>query len=173
MQEQILSEGQWSENISWQFIASPEIPDRNVCTGICCVTTFRNKLVLVRNRRGWEFPGGNIELEMEESIEDAVIRESAEEACAIITNPTFFGFKRLASLQPVPRPNNSDLFYPFPISYIAFFYADVIQFLNNSPQKDIDEVKIVDYLQAKKLLKDRGQYKNVLEYLIEQRAIKL
>lgn len=169
--ESVLSEGRWEKNISWQFIPSTEQPKRELCTAVCCITTFDNKLLLVKNKRGWECPAGKIK--GDESLEQAVSREVREETRAIIGIPQLFGYKKLTALEQVPRVDEPASFYPFPNSYVVFFYADVVAFSDEPLAKDVDEVKLASYHEAKELLAQGRQYKNVLEYLIQNKKISL
>lgn len=167
----VLSEGRWGENISWQFIVSTKQPNKELCTAVCCITTFENKLLLVRNKRGWECPAGHINAD--ESLEQAVSREVKEETCAIIDTPQIFGYKKLTALKPVLRSDTPDLFYPFPYSYVVFYHANVVGFSDEQRTKDVEEIKFANYDEAKELLAVRGQYENVLEYLLENKKINL
>lgn len=168
--EFVLSEGNWGENISWQFVASTEQPNRELCTAVCCVTTFDNKLLLVKNKRGWECPAGKIK--SDESLEQAAAREVREETCALISRPQLFGYKRLTALEQVPRVDEPTLFYPFPNSYVVFFYANAVAFSDEPLAKDIEEVKLASYGEAKELLATGRQYENVLEYLLQNKIAK-
>jgi 8-oxo-dGTP pyrophosphatase MutT (NUDIX family) len=169
--KRVLSEGSWNENISWRFILSGELPDVNLCTAVCCIATYQQKIILVRNKRGWELPAGK--METAETVELAVAREVKEETCAVISNPHFIGYKELTALKPVPHAENTDDYYPFPISYVVYYYADVLKFSDHSPAKDILEVKLANYTEAQTLLASQGQYRNILEYLMQGKLIDL
>jgi 8-oxo-dGTP pyrophosphatase MutT (NUDIX family) len=169
--EFVLSEGRWGKNISWQFVASTEQPERKLCTAVCCITTFDNKLLLVRNKRGWECPAGKIK--GDESLEQAASREVREETRALISRPQLFGYKKLTALEQVPRVDEPTLFYPFPNSYVVFFHADAITFSDEPLAKDIEEVRLAGYDEAKELLAAGRQYENVLEYLLQNKKISL
>lgn len=169
--EFVLSKGKWGENISWQFIASTELPKRELCTAVCCITTFDNKLLLVKNKRGWECPSGHIR--DDESLEQAASREVKEETCAIINKPRIFGYKKLTALKQAPRLNEPTLFYPFPNSYVVFFYADAIAFSDEPLAEDVEDVRFASYDEAKELLAKGRQYENVLEYLLQNKKINL
>lgn len=147
------------------------MPNRDLCTAVCSITTFRNRLVLIKNKRGWEFPGGHIE--QEETIEEAIEREAREEACAKLRTPKMFGFKKISSLHRAPYRNNPSLFYPFPHAYVVFFYAEVDEFLDIPHAADVESISVVNYREAQELLKENGQYAGILEYLIEQNIINI
>jgi len=169
--EFILSEGRWGENISWKFVASTEQPKRELCTAVCCITTFDNKLLLVKNKRGWECPAGKIK--GDESLEQAASREVREETRALISKPQIFGYKKLTALEQVPRVDEPTLFYPFPTSYVVFFYAEAVAFSDEPLANDTEEVRLACYDEAKELLAKGRQYENVLEHLLQNKKISL
>lgn len=169
--KRVLSEGSWDKNISWKFIVSNEPPDANLCTAVCCIATYQQKIILVRNKRGWELPAGK--METTEIAEQAVVREVQEETCAVISNPSFFGYKELTALKPVPHTENTDDYYPFPISYVVYYHANVLGFSDDSPAKDVLEVKLTSYTEAQTLLASQGQYRNILEFLMQEKLIDL
>lgn len=168
--QQPISTGNWNENISWEFFIDGEIPDQELCTAVCCITVFQEKLVLVRNKRGWECPAGK--MEPGESAETAIIREVGEETGARIESPKVFGYKKLTALQPVLKPGQNDSFYPFPHSYVAFFYAEAVEIKQTELAQDALEVKLATLAEAQGLLEPQGKYKNMLELLSEQGLIK-
>lgn len=168
--ELVLSKGSWGRNISWEFVVSSEKPDTKLCTAVCCVTTFNNKLLLVRNKRGWEIPAGHIE---NEAPEQAVIREVQEETGALIPDPRFFGYKRLTAAEPVAHPGLPDSFYPYPISYVAFFHAEATGLSRKPLGLDVQKVFHATFTQAQEVLRGGGQYTNVLEYLQEKGLIRV
>ena len=162
-----LAKGKWDENLSWEFILSDQLPERESSTAVCCVTTYQNKLVLVRNKRNWEIPAGHIEAG--ETVEEAIKREVLEETCGVIENPQFFGYKEVVAKEPVPLRDNSG-FYPNP-GYVIFFHAEANSFLEKPFESDIQEVKLVTFAEAQEVLREGHQYDNVLEYLAENGRI--
>lgn len=165
----ILSTGRWDENISWEFIVAPEKPERKLCTAVCCIATFNRKLLLVRNKGCWEFPSGIIE--SGETGEEAAIRETGEETGAVINNPQFFGYRKLTVQQPVERPEKQGTYYPFPYSYVLYFYTDASEIFQRTPAEEIEETKVARYDEARNLLTPGGQYKTILDYLIGNELI--
>lgn len=166
-----LTKGSWGKDISWEFIVSSEEPDISLCSAVCCITTFEGKLILVRNKQGWGFPAGHTKLG--ENLEETTLREVREETCALISKPRIFGHKKLTALEPTPRPDKPELFYPFPNSYVVYFYADATGFSDELFAKDIEEVKLARFCEAKELLASGGQFENILEYLLENEMIHL
>src|SRR5437868_12939512 len=86
-------EGQWDNNISWEFYLSDGLPDSQLCSAVYCLAineTNPEKIVLARNRRGWEMLGGH--LDPGETIEEALVREAIEEGGFYSTWYRLFGF---------------------------------------------------------------------------------
>src|SRR3989338_2237218 len=165
----VLSKGRWDKNISWEFMISPEKPDSSFCTAVCCVTTFNQKLILVRNKNKWELPSGIIE--NGEKEEQAAIREVGEETGAFINNPQMFGYRKLTAQKPVEKPEKQGMYYPFPHSYVIYFHADTSQILERPHDEEIIEVKIVNFNEAVNLLTTESQYAGILDYMVENRLI--
>lgn len=166
-----LSEGVWDESTKWEFYVDTNTPPVDLCTAVCCVVTHDNQLVLVRNKRGWELPAGKIE--SGEAPHQAVQREVHEESCVQIENPQYFGYKKITSQTPKPRHDDSTRFYPFPHSYVVFYYAKATSFKDSSRADDIMETIMVSYEEALQLLAEKGQYANIIEYLVQEGKITL
>ena len=77
--------GSWG-NANWQLIASQVLPEELTPTACSGLAYFNNKVILTKNSRGWDIPGGHIEAG--ETIEQTLRREMHEEAG--ITNITSF-----------------------------------------------------------------------------------
>jgi 8-oxo-dGTP pyrophosphatase MutT (NUDIX family) len=115
-------EGTWSEHLRWEFYIDNDMPTRELCTAVFGVGVMVDgRIVLTRNHRGWELPGGHIE--PGESIEQALIRESLEEGGFEPVNPQLFGFRKVIAAQPVANDHHGG-FYPL-VSYIPHFVATV------------------------------------------------
>lgn len=165
-----IGQGKWNENISWEFIVTKDLPDLNLCTAVCCITIFQDKLLLIRNKRGWELPAGHIE--ESESVSQAIRREVQEEAGAKIENPSIFGYKKLTASKPVPK-GDSDSFYPFPHSFVLFAYANALSVSQEDLPKDVMERRTVSYSEALQLFSDLSQYQAILDYLLTQQLLNL
>lgn len=169
-EEIILSRGQWNEKVSWEFIVSKEIPDIELCTAMCCVTTFNRRILLIKNKRGWEIPAGHKE---KESPEEGIVREVYEETRATIENPQLFGYKKLTATEPIPQRGNTGGFYPFPHSYVAYYYAEASGLLDIPLAEDVTQVAFDTYEEAQQKLASGHQYENILEYLIQENLIEV
>lgn len=169
--EKVISQGKWNDIISWQFIIDHEAPNVALCTAVCCVLTHNNKLCVVKNKRGWELPAGKIE--KDELPEEAVIREVSEEYSAKISMIHLFGYKKLTAIEPIQRPGLVRDYYPFPHSYVLFYYASVLDFVETDTAQDISDRNLVSYEEALSLLSASNQYEGILEYLVTNRLIDL
>lgn len=74
-------------------------PKHSLSTGAVALDAEQNILLVKRSRRGWEFPGGIIELGG--TIEDGIIREVKEEAGIDIASP----FNQSSILYRLPTPD--------------------------------------------------------------------
>jgi 8-oxo-dGTP pyrophosphatase MutT (NUDIX family) len=92
-----------------EWLRRPFQPPRDLtiqASGICF--TIENKITLVRHHKGWLLPGGYPE--KEETLEEALIREIAEEACAEVIDYEYIGSIKSEELTPVTK-GNLPLFY--------------------------------------------------------------
>jgi 8-oxo-dGTP diphosphatase len=97
----------WYRNARW--VDAP----RHVVSAAVSVINDRNELLLVRSpRRGWEIPGGQVELG--EPVRDAAIREVEEESGVLIEITGFCGIfqtvtRSICNLLFVGRPVGGQL----------------------------------------------------------------
>ena len=112
-----------------QIIKSYSLPIGAKVTAVAVVACLGNKILFIRNNRGWDIPGGHIET-TDESIEKATQRELLEEACAQCHPPQLVGYLV------------SDL-YPDSKTYIAILRTEVTCLLEFSPQHETIERKLI------------------------------
>lgn len=114
--EKILS-GKWDDNTSWEFYVSKKMPPKDLCTAVFCIASYKGKIILTRNHRGWEILGGHIE--KGETVKEALRREAWEEGGVVVDKCKLIGFRKIISKKKVE--SGRDFEYPFPVSYIPHF----------------------------------------------------
>lgn len=170
--EFVLTEARWEDNTPWKFIVSKEKLNPALCTAAFCVTTHRDKLLLIQNgKRGWEIPGGHID--ESEGIEQALIREVMEESGAVIENPQIFGYKMVLPSSPIPHRDKEGSFYPFPRSFVPYYYAEASEILGLKLASDVTDIKLVGFTEAKSMLAPGHNHDKILEYLIKSGSINI
>src|SRR6185369_17452034 len=148
--ELVVTEGRWGE-VPWQFVVNGPEPEAALCTAAFCIVTYQGKLVLVEhNSRGYEFTGGHVD--PDEDIGTTVTREVGEEARATIDHPQFFGYKKVSPLEPIPHRDKQGEFYPFPHSYVPYYFAEATSLEDIAPAADIKSIRLATYEEALGLL---------------------
>ncbi|HSX06827.1 MAG TPA: NUDIX domain-containing protein [Candidatus Saccharimonadia bacterium] len=132
--EKIL-EGKWGAGMRWEFYRSDYLPPRELCAAVFCLGIANDKVILTKNKRGWEMLGGHVE--SGESIEDALTREAQEEGGFTPQSYKVFGYRKIISSKPVP--NRTGDYYPFPISYIPHFIATTELPVSNPSGEEVVE----------------------------------
>lgn len=117
--------GNWSDNLSWEFYLSEDLPYLSGCTAVYCLAIVKetDKVRLTRIDRGWEMLGGHIK--SGESLEDTLIRECLEEGGFLPEATAPYGYIKVTAKQP--ELNRQGGFYP-QIAYLPHFIA-----VTNSP----------------------------------------
>lgn len=67
------------DNVNINFIDKNSLPDSNSITAVFLVGFVGEKIIAIRNERGWDIPGGHVE-STDLSLKNALIREVDEEA---------------------------------------------------------------------------------------------
>jgi len=106
------------EKFEYSFIENPEfLEDKNLVTCVSSMLTYKWKIYLTKNHRGWELPWGHIE--KGENFDSALDREMAEEIWTKVKNKKLFWYKKYKNYNKIK--NRDWGFYPFPYSYILFY----------------------------------------------------
>ncbi len=173
--ESVLTQGEWKGGIPWKFIvAKPQErpPLMELCTAAFCIVTYQKQIVLIEHaNRGIEFPGGHIE--ENEEITKTIQREMLEEAGTIVTDVQYFGYKQVSPTAPIPHRDNPQRFYPFPHSYVPYYFAQANEVLHIPLASDVKNVHLVSYDQARKLLAKEQNHEVILQYLINAQLIEV
>jgi 8-oxo-dGTP pyrophosphatase MutT (NUDIX family) len=122
--DSLVQTGTWAwgtEHVDWELYQASSLPKPADCTAAFCVAIVPGgKIVLEREERGWGMIGGHID--DGETIQQALTRECLEEGGFTVEAPVLFGYRKIIAQQPVAHPTPGRV-YPFPISYIAYYYA--------------------------------------------------
>lgn len=170
--EFVLTENAWDVNTPWKFVVSLNKPDSELCTAAFCVVTYKQQLLLVQNKhRDWELPGGHID--EGEELEKALMREALEESGAVIEDLTMFGYKVVLPSFPIPHRDKPGQSYPFPRSYVPYFYTNVDEVLNTELAPDIKDRKLVGFAEAKRMLAPGHSHDKIIEYLVNSGLINI
>jgi 8-oxo-dGTP pyrophosphatase MutT (NUDIX family) len=117
--ESLIAKGSWSENISWELYKTSNLPPVELCTAVMCVAIAGGRIVLARSQRGWGMLGGHIE--NGETLDEALFREALEEGGFVIDRYELFAIRKI--IARTPEPNRTGASYPFPTSYIVYYWA--------------------------------------------------
>lgn len=105
-----------------RLVLSDQLPAQELITCSFVLAFKEDKLLLTHlNKRGWDIPGGHIELE--ESPAEAMKRELYEETGALINAPELIGYEMIRLHGDKPEGHK----YPFPDSYMVFYCAEIVE----------------------------------------------
>ena len=136
-----LTEGQWGDNVSWEFYLSDEMPDEQLCTAVFCLAVLTKnpeRIVLARNKRGWEMLGGHIE--PGEDLEQAARREALEEGGFYVSRLRPFGYRKVIARAPIVNDHHGG-YYP-PVGYIPHYIATTDRELVDPSGEEILESRV-------------------------------
>lgn len=131
----LIGVGDWGENISWELYETHALPPAELCTAVMCVAVTEEKVVLARSERGWGMLGGHIE--EGETLDAALRREAREEGGFIIDEYQLFAVRKITA--KVQASQRVGVAYPFPNSYIAYYWATTNQTLQAPTGEEILE----------------------------------
>jgi len=134
--KKLIETGNWGENVTWKLYETTALPPAELCTAVMCVAVCDGKIVLACSERGWGLLGGHIE--DDESLESALHREAKEEGGYAIDQFQLFAVRQMTSTTEVPH-QRSGKNYPFPTSYMAYYWATTSQPLETPTGEEIIE----------------------------------
>lgn len=140
-QDTLIETGRWTwgdESVDWELFSARTLPDEEKCSAAFCVAIAADKIVMVREDRGWGMAGGHID--PGETIEQALLRECNEEAGFTPVSPQLFAYRKITAKTPVKHPNPQQT-YPFPISFIAYYWTPIDDLILEPSDSSILEVK--------------------------------
>lgn len=121
--KELIISGSWSKNISWKLYRATKLPPAELITAVMCVAIDDTKIVLACSDRGWGMLGGHIE--DGETLDEALFREAREEGGFIIEKHDLFAVREItAKVRESFRPGKD---YPFPVSYMPYYWATTNQ----------------------------------------------
>lgn len=135
MTKRLIATGSWDEKASWQLYASTDMPPANLCTAVMCVALSGDKIVLARSERGWGMLGGHIE--DGETPDQALKREALEEGGFTIDRHQLFAVREITA--KTAGLGRSGKAYPFPVSYMTYYWATTKQPLEAPTGEEILE----------------------------------
>ena len=129
-----------------RVVKDDQLPPEDLTVTVHALCFQADKILMALHpERGWDVPGGHVE--PGESLEDALIRETHEEAGALICNIRPIGHLRLL----ISAPNPDGWEYPYPAGYLLFFYADFDGFYQSKLHHETVESKLFTPSEAAKL----------------------
>lgn len=132
----LIEVGCWGENITWELFEATTLPSEELCTAVMCVAVSDGKVVLARSERGWGMLGGHIE--DGETLEQALYREAYEEGGFIIDKHQLFAVRKITAKNEIPHQRAGKT-YPFPVSYIVYYWATTNQSFHPAIGEEIIE----------------------------------
>ncbi|HSX16446.1 MAG TPA: NUDIX domain-containing protein [Candidatus Saccharimonadales bacterium] len=135
MSDLLIATGSWSKNIFWELYKTSTLPPAELCTAVMCVAVAGDRIVLARSGRGWGMLGGHIE--NGETLDDALFREAREEGGFSISDYEPFAVRKITVR--TPEPNRTGASYPFPTSYIVYYWATTDQPIDDPTGEEIIE----------------------------------
>lgn len=130
-------------NIS-QFILDARLPPAGLITS-ALVLAFQNDNFLMTklHHRGWDIPGGHIELG--ETSLQAMLREVSEETSATLDRIEVLGYQLMRVLAPCPE----NYAYPCPDSYQLIYWAEVTCLAPFTPTEEAEDCALLPPQQAR------------------------
>lgn len=115
----LIQTGSWGENVTWELYMATALPPKELCTAVMCVAIYDGKAVLACSERCWGMLGGHIK--EGETLDEALFREAYEEGGFTIDHHELFAVRKMTA--KVPEAGRSGKHYPFPTSYMTYYWA--------------------------------------------------
>lgn len=151
--------GQVIKNCDWlppgstmELIQTKVLPDPKLITSVHIFCFSGDKLLLIKHdARGWDIPGGHVEVSRDSTIEDALHRELLEEACCSAVD-----LQPIAQLKITVKNPPQNYMYPVPTSFIVAFIGKLEKEFNFSAEFEssdrgwfsLEQVKQLPFYQA-------------------------
>lgn len=137
--EKFLGGSAGPEKREWfvQIIKADSLPPDVEVTAVAIVACLGDKIIFIRNSRGWDIPGGHVE-ETDKTIEQTAKRELLEETCAESVEFKLVGYML------------SD-FYPDRKTCIAIQRAEVVSLNEFIPQHETIERRLMSPKKCREL----------------------
>jgi len=148
---------------SFEFIEDSTLPEEDLITCSFWFIKSWDKICLTKNYRWREFPGWH--KEKSENHIDTLHREIREEIWASISNIKQFGYKKITNKSR--QKNREWWYYPFPHSYIVFFYATTDEINKELLCPESYDSGIFTYKEARELMSSE-ENKVILDYIYEK-----
>lgn len=137
--ENFKEKGRWPD-AEWRLFTSGIIPDVNNVTAVFGIPFHKNGLVMIKNHRGWELPGGH--RESGESLQETLAREILEEAGIRDFKSSREPVGYLEIMNDIPKINKATgENYPNP-AYIVFYAVKTDQPLEKYSEGEALDCKI-------------------------------
>jgi len=118
--QKLIESGEWGDGIAWELYETSELPPEELCTAALCAAIIGNRVVLACSERGWGVLGGH--REDDETLAETLKREAREEGGFVIDSHCLFAVCKVTARQPIAH-QQPDRTYPFPTSYMVYYWA--------------------------------------------------
>lgn len=117
----LVHRGEWTSGSSWEIHVVDYVPDESLVTAVLGFAYDSDgKIILTRNHRGWDLPGGHVE--PGETIIEALHREMHEEAGIHITAQKQFACMLVRNVGGKINKTTNE---PYPdIAYIPYYFVE-------------------------------------------------